>query len=425
MKYPIKATAQRINKINIVETDSGERFLSLIKKVRLNPFYLLAITTFSIFLAEAFIMFLLSALPPLGHSLEMAFDAFLLTVLIFPMLYLFLFKPMISHIELRRKVEEELKEKSKELAELNKNLERRVREEIEKQMEQEQLLVQQSKLATMGEMISAIAHQWRQPINSLGIVIQDLECAYENGQIDKKYIDETVKKTLRLILFMSRTIDDFRAFLKPSREKTPFNVKLAVKEVLALTSMQLRHHKIFLRLRCGIEGCMYSSGKKHQIEGVFKTYACENCEQSVLGYPNEFKQVILNIIDNAKDAILEKRKESMEIENGKIAIEIYRENGRIFINIKDNGGGIKEEVLDRIFEPYFTTRAVYGTGIGLYISKVIIESHMGGKLYAKNENGSAIFTIAMNVMIDNPEDDGSTDYSQDLLSLLNGIPVRR
>ena len=113
MKYPIKEMAQRINKINIAETDSGRRPLSLVKKDRLNPIYLLAITTFSIFLAEAFIMLLLYVLPPLGHFSEIALDAFLLTVLIFPMLYLFLFKPMIAHIELRRKVEEELKEKSK------------------------------------------------------------------------------------------------------------------------------------------------------------------------------------------------------------------------------------------------------------------------------------------------------------------------
>ncbi|MFO0751779.1 MAG: ATP-binding protein [Thermodesulfovibrionales bacterium] len=260
----------------------------------------------------------------------------------------------------------------KQLRTMNRKLEKRVLEEMEKRLQQERLLVQQSKMAAMGEMISAIAHQWRQPLNTLGLIIQDIKSASDFGELTGGYIDTSVRDSMREIQFMSRTIDDFRNFFKPSKEKSFFALTEAVEEVLHLLSAQLKNQNISVRLdRTPLQSLLVS------------------------GYPNEFKQAVLNILTNAKDAILERRQQGgPESGGGDIRIAVSSGEGGCRIRIRDNGGGIPEEIRDRIFDPYFTTKEQgKGTGIGLYMTKMIIESNMGGRLTAENAAEGAEFSI--------------------------------
>ena len=254
----------------------------------------------------------------------------------------------------------ELYKYSKEIELLNKSLEKRIKQEIEKNQKQQQILFQQSKLAAMGEMIGAIAHQWRQPLNTLGLNIQLLVDDYLDNKVDEKYMLNFEEKEMTIIQFMSKTIDDFRNFFIQDKEKTKFKLKDVVNEVTHLIDKQLKNHNITLIIKAD--------------------------ESEVEGYKNELKQVILNLINNAKDAILEKN-----TPNGKIEIIVFQNK----IKIKDNAGGIPENIKNRIFEPYFTTKE-NGTGIGLYMSKIIIEEHMNAKLYYE-DNDMTTFVIDFKV----------------------------
>jgi signal transduction histidine kinase len=255
----------------------------------------------------------------------------------------------------------ELKRYAQEINNLNKSLELKIKKAVEENSKKDKMLFEQSKLAAMGEMIGAIAHQWRQPLNAIGINIQNLEDDYEDGLVDEKFIREFIEKNMNIIHFMSRTIDDFRDFFKVDKDKKIFNIKKAVEDVVNIQSIQFKNHNIDL-----------------QIKGE---------DFSIVGYESEFKQVILNLINNAKDAILENN-----IPYG--IVEIILDGKNKELSIKDNGGGIPEDVIDRVFEPYFTTKEQgKGTGIGLYMSKLIIEDNIGGKLIAKNAGDGAVFTI--------------------------------
>ncbi len=260
----------------------------------------------------------------------------------------------------------ERKTMEKELLSLNEMLDKRVDTEIkarlkvEKEQEiQRQFLVQKSKLSSMGEMMGAIAHQWRQPLNVLSLNIQSLEDDFAEGLITKSFIKTFINKNRETILFMSKTIDDFRNFFKIDKAKQHFSVKEALMQTLSLHSAQFKNYHI------GVE-----------IEG-------EDVE--IEGFKGEFQQVLLNILSNAKDAIVGK-----SIDEGHIAITLYPTH----MVIEDNAGGIEETILERIFEPYFTTKGQGdGTGIGLYMSKMIIEKNMGGSLSVQNGTKGARFTI--------------------------------
>jgi len=257
-----------------------------------------------------------------------------------------------------------LAHKNREINQLNKHLKEEIKKEIKANRKKEQILFQQSKLAAMGEMIGAIAHQWRQPLNALSLNIQLLVDDYLDNKIDKKYLENFESKQIEIIQFMSKTIDDFRNFFSQDKEKINFSLKESVEEVIKLIDKQLQDHNI-------------------KIELISDT-------SEVRGYKNEFKQVILNLINNAKDAIVENH-----ILNGKI--EIIIKNNTIFV--RDNGGGIPEKIKERIFEPYFTTKDQgKGTGIGLYMSKIIIEEHLGGSLSFKNTNSGTEFIIDLKEM---------------------------
>jgi signal transduction histidine kinase len=301
------------------------------------------------------------------------------------------FLAILHDITERKKMEEIIREKSNRLEELNKDLENTIREEVEKRRKHEQLLIQQSKLSAMGEMLGAIAHQWRQPLNAISILIQDIKLANQHGELDNDYINETVKTAKEQVRFLSQTIDDFRNFYKPCKEKSGFDVCNAILEILSLVNPQL--------VVSSIDVTVQTRDKDNRllktIAEMFTRYDHMDEHFIVLGYPNEFKQVILNLVNNARDAILEFRQQK-KLDKGRIDILIKEEHKKVVIHVKDNGGGIPDHILDKIFIPYFTTKPFgQGTGIGLYMSKVIIESNMDGKLFAEVHDTDTIFTIEL------------------------------
>jgi signal transduction histidine kinase len=248
-----------------------------------------------------------------------------------------------------------LKIKTLELEHLNNTLDTRIKEEINNRKKQEQLLIQQSKLAEMGEMISMIAHQWRQPLSALSTIIQNIHLRYSLDKLDKEYLDKQRILSNALTEKMSKTIEDFRNFFKPNKEKHAFSIKDAISQTIFLIVDSFKSNSIKIEV---------------QILDDIKLY----------GFQSELSQVLLNILTNSKDAFLEKN-----IENPHIIIKAKRIQTHIKILISDNAGGIGESIINKIFEPYFTTKDSYnGTGLGLYMSKIIIEQNMQGELKVKN-----------------------------------------
>jgi PAS domain S-box-containing protein len=241
----------------------------------------------------------------------------------------------------------------------------------EDKKEYERQLFQQSKMAAMGEMLGAIAHQWRQPLNVLGILNITLEENFLDGKLDEEKMEKHVAKTVEQVDFMSKTIDDFKNFLMPDKVKESFSLKPAVQNVLDILNASFDNNKI---------------GYSYDDSGV--------SSDRVYGLKNEIKQVFMNILNNAKDAI--KEREKREDIEGKIDIKLVDDDTHIDVLIKDNGGGIDKEIIDRIFEPYFTTKGEgEGTGIGLYMSKMIVEKSAEGTLEAYNEDDGAVFKIVL------------------------------
>jgi len=255
-------------------------------------------------------------------------------------------------------------QRTRELEHLNKDLDNKIKEAIAENSQKEQMLIQQSRLAAMGEMIGNIAHQWRQPLNALGLVIQNIYYSYEAGTLDKEHLDRSLQKSKKLTEMMSKTIDDFRNFFRPDKTTEEFSISERIENALDLISASYMHHNI------EVEASLEESLR-------------------VSGYPNEFSQVLLNIFTNAKDILTSSR-----VETPKVWVRSFVEEQRIVVEIEDNGGGINQDIMERIFEPYFTTKDKnIGTGIGLYMSKMIIENNMGGKIYAYNGKHGAIFRI--------------------------------
>ena len=261
-------------------------------------------------------------------------------------------------------------QQSNDMSKLNIELEKRVSDEVVKSRQKDYLLIQQSKLATMGEMINAIAHQWRQPLNTLGLTIQDIKYAFSKNQIDESYIGAIIKDAMRQIKYMSKTIDDFRNFYKPTKEKKMFSLNKALVDSLSLVRARLEAH--FFQIN-------------------------ENYDDDlpeIVGYENEFKQALLNIITNSQDAADERG-----INYPAISVKTGKKDGYALLEIEDNCGGIPLDIIDRIFEPYYTTKEQgKGTGVGLYMSKTIIEENMSGYLEVSNTKDGARFTIRLPVI---------------------------
>ncbi|MFH2122895.1 MAG: PAS domain-containing protein [Pseudomonadota bacterium] len=294
---------------------------------------------------------------------------------------------IFEDISERKDSERRLQEKTLQLESLTRDLEQRVEKEVALRLKGEELLVQQSKLAAMGEMLGAISHQWRQPLNALGIIIQNIREAYAFGELNEEQIENSVEKSMAQIRHMSKTIDDFRNFFRPDKKKASFNVMEVIANVLTMLSSQLSAHQIGYRLTCHTHN--------RSCEDVAEMIFCE--AMTTFGHQNEFQHVILNIVNNAQDAIMAGRVSSPAQQRpaGRITFDFYHGDSSLIIEIGDNGGGIDPGIIDRIFEPYFTTRGPdKGTGLGLYMSKVIME-HMGGKLSVKNSDQGALFILEL------------------------------
>ena len=247
-------------------------------------------------------------------------------------------------------------------------LQQEIDKQIAKRLENEYMLMQHSKLATMGEMIGHIAHQWRQPLAELAGVFMNMDSAYEFDKLDKTYFKEKIKNGNELVKYMSHTIEDFRSFFVPNHEKENFELSSYIQSAINIIDATLTYHHIKLNI---------ISPK----EPVFVT-----------GYPSEFSQVILNLLDNAKDILIER-----EIKNPHITIETKVENNIVQVSVEENAGGIDEEIIEKIFDIYFSTKVKKGgSGLGLYMSKLIMESKDMGKIGVDNSSNGARFTVIFN-----------------------------
>ena len=275
------------------------------------------------------------------------------------------FNKMISKLEHSHdELESLVSIRTEELEQLNKELDIKIKNAIAENSKNEQMLIQQSRLAAMGEMIGNIAHQWRQPLNALGLVVQNIYYAYETDDLDKEYLEKSMTKSKKLTSQMSKTIDDFRNFFRPNKRQETFSISKGIQNAFELILASYKNHNI-------------------EIE--------QNLDDSLMaiGYPNEFSQVLLNIFTNAKDALIEKK-----IVKPKVSVRCFVKDDDIIVEIEDNAGGINENIMKKIFDPYFTTKdKTSGTGIGLYMSKMIIENSMEGEISVYNSSEGAVFRI--------------------------------
>ncbi|MEA1953052.1 MAG: ABC transporter substrate-binding protein [Campylobacterota bacterium] len=260
-----------------------------------------------------------------------------------------------------------LKNTQEKLETLNKSLAKKVKEEVSKNQQQQALMFHQSRLAQMGEMISMIAHQWRQPLNNLSILTQTLSYKYEKNKITDDIFKDFNTNTNIQIQGMSRTIDDFRNFFKPEKDKVDFNVNDVVLDAIEMLNPTLKNNDI-------------SVSFKSQEEVISH------------GFPSELGQVIINILNNAKDILIENKIAIKTIE-----ITIEKDEKYTMMHIEDNAGGIADKYINRVFDPYFSTKEEKnGTGLGLYMSKLIIKDHMNGDISVNNSEKGAKFTIVLN-----------------------------
>ncbi len=242
-----------------------------------------------------------------------------------------------------------------------------LKETLKRQRQQEKMLIEQSKTAAMGEMARAIAHQWRQPLNVLALYIQSIQENFEYGDLDKEFMDEAVENSMKQLNFMSETIDNFGDYFKPNDKKENFSLLKNIQKNVYLLVAEFKTHNIEIEVK--------------------------GDDIITFGYPNTFRQVMLNLINNSKDAILSQQKENKEL-IGIISIELFNSESEYKVTISDNGGGINEAIIYKIFEPYFTTKFQnQGTGLGLYMVKEIIDRYYNGSIEASNGINGAIFTI--------------------------------
>lgn len=219
---------------------------------------------------------------------------------------------------------------------------------------------------SLEEMISNIAHQWRQPLTELSSILMFIKLKFDTKTLDSKIMENKIEDATQVLEYMSHTIDDFRGFFSPKKEKERFYLHELIENILLISSNMFKNNNIEI--------------------------VCDIDKNIVLNsYLNELQQVILNILKNAKDALVENN-----IKSPYIKIEAKVDEKNIYLSITDNAGGIKTEPINKIFEAYFTTKPQgQGTGIGLYMSKMILEKSMKGKLFVENIEDKARFTIKL------------------------------
>lgn len=262
---------------------------------------------------------------------------------------------------LNQTLEDRVKDQTRQLLELNQTLECRVKEEILKNKEKQKMLFWQSRMASLGQMLANIAHQWRQPLTELSITMFNIKKGAKANDIEK--IDEYYKESLQIIENMSRTIEDFSNFFNPNKPKEKFFLDFAIDEALVITKKLIEKDSILVK----------TSYEKVEVFGVL----------------NELSQVIINLIQNSKEAFI-----CNNIKEKKINIAIIKEHNFAIIKYKDNANGASSEIIDKMFEPYFTTKhQSNGTGLGLFMSKMIIEKSLDGTIEVINYKNGLQFDI--------------------------------
>jgi len=300
-----------------------------------------------------------------------------LIIMIFALVFSYFFTNAINKIfqSYKRKIDK----KNSELESFNRELESKIAREISKKREQEQIIIQQSKLTAMSDMMVHVSHHWRQPLNVIALCIQELETKYEyEEQVTKTYVYELVDSVMNQVEFLSQTITNFRNLFKESSAKTSFNLVEVVKDIILFVSQEFRDKNIEIEL------IVYKDNSKIVIDiEDFEVY--KFLDFGVSGYLSELKQILLNMFNNSEYFILKKDKIL-----GKVTIEIRKNDNDIVLTISDNGVGIDKSISDKVFEPYFSTKEVGdGTGLGLFSAKNIIERQMGGELrVCPSENGA-------------------------------------
>jgi nitrogen-specific signal transduction histidine kinase len=288
-----------------------------------------------------------------------------------------------KHIDIDRSYNQTLKalshliyQTTSELEDINLHLTERIKEEVEKNLEKKKLIQHQARLAQMGEMISMIAHQWRQPLGAITsalisieskILLKKYDCTKEEDQNKFfSFLKRKIKNTEEYVKTLSDTIDDFRNFFKPDKKLELISILVPIQKAIKITEASLRNKNISLNLDC-----------RYQNEIEF--------------YSNEMMQVVLNIIKNSEDNFIERKTEKPYIK-----IKTYYDEPFHCIEIADNGGGISKDIINKIFDPYFSTKhEKNGSGLGLYMSKIMVEQHHSGKLLVKNSDVGAVFTIKL------------------------------
>lgn len=257
-------------------------------------------------------------------------------------------------------------EAEEQLRRLNAGLEQRVAQEVEKNLEKDRIVAHQARLAAMGEMLSNIAHQWRQPLNNASLIVQNLQVEFEDGVLTADSCREYVEECVQSLVYLSRTIGNFHEFFQPDSSRESFDPYQTARKAVSLVREELESRGITFML-------------------------VDEYNSTVIGYKKEFAQVLLNIIQNAKEAILSRQPADPRME-----IVCSQRGDMGLVTVRDNGGGIPAEIMDKIFDPYFTTKfKSQGTGMGLYISKMIIEKHMGGRITVNSNAAGTEVTIEL------------------------------
>lgn len=251
-----------------------------------------------------------------------------------------------------------------ELEEQNKELEKLVAVEVEKNRQKDKIMFQQNKMASMGEMLNNIAHQWRQPLMEFSSLFIPIQAKLDfDLELDKKELKEAILKLNDITKYMSNTIEDFRDFFATNKEKEKFKLSEQINASLNIISSSLKANDIMLEI-------------------IIKKNPTLN------GYKNEYTQVLINIINNAKDILIQRK-----IKEPKIKIIVSETKKDVLISIEDNAGGVKVNPIENIFKPFFTYEKIGGTGIGLFMSKLIIENNMNGMILLENTKDGALFKI--------------------------------
>ena len=257
-------------------------------------------------------------------------------------------------IKLNKRLKNLVNIKTNRLKIMNKKLATRIKKELDKHQEKDRILAQQQKMVAMGQMIENIAHQWRQPLSVISTSASGLKLKKQLNILEDEELIKSIEQIVDTAKYLSDTIDDFRYFFKPQKDKTKFSLVKNIEKSLSFLETVLKENSI-------------------KVEFEYE-------DIDITAYETELMQVFINIISNSKDAFIEKK-----IKDRVIFISIKNFPNRILIEIKDNAGGVEDDILDKVFEPYFTTKHQYsGTGIGLYMSNQIIKTHLNGDIFMKN-----------------------------------------